>query len=333
MKKSFKQITKVVASIMVISFAFTGCQSKESTYPSKKIDFIAPGGAGGGWDTAIRTVAQTLQTTKLVTVPMPVTNLAGGGGGVALADLQKKVGDDQTIVVYSPPLLLINLNGTAENSYNDLTPISRLITDYGCFVVSKNSKYKTINEVFDALKADPKSVKFGGNSAAGSMDHIQFVVAAQAAGIEDIKALDYISFQNNEGAAQLMGGHIDLLSTGIADVAGLVESGDLLALASTADQRVGEGVIAEVPTLKEQGIDSVFYNWRGLFGPKDMPADALKFWEDTLAKMVETEQWKAACTKNGWTESYAGSGEFKTFLDETNEEYKAVLDDLGMLKK
>ncbi|WP_070000927.1 Bug family tripartite tricarboxylate transporter substrate binding protein [Cellulosilyticum sp. I15G10I2] len=333
MKKSFKQITKVVASVIVLSFAFTGCQSKGGTYPSKKVDFIAPGGAGGGWDTAIRTVAQTLQTTKLITVPMPVTNHAGGGGAVALADLQKKAGDDHTIVVYSPPLLLINLNGTSEYSYNDLTPISRLITDYGCFVVSKNSKYKTINEIFDALKADPKSVKFGGNSAAGSMDHIQFIVAAQAAGIEDISQLDYISFQNNEGAAQLLGGHIDLLSTGLADVAGLVESGDLLALASTADERVGTGVLAEIPTLKEQGIDSVFYNWRGLFGPKDMPADVLKFWEDTLAKMVETKEWDEACTKNGWTKSYANSADFKTFLDQTNEEYKEVLEDLGMLAK
>lgn len=333
MKKSFKQMVKVVALLMVFSIVFAGCKSGGDVYPSEKLDFIAPAGAGGGWDTTIRTVAKTLQDTKLVTVPMPITNLAGGGGGVALADFQKKVGDAQSIVVYSPPLLLINLNGTSEYGYTDLTPLSRLITDYGCFVVSKDSEYKTINDVFEALKADPKSVKFGGNSAAGSMDHIQFITAAKAAGIEDIAALAYISFQNNEGAAQLLGGHIDLLSTGLADVAGLLESGDLIALASTADERVGSGVLADIPTLKEQGIDSVFYNWRGLFGPKDMPADAVKFWEDTLAKMSETTEWQEACTKNGWTKSYANSADFKTFLEQTNEEYKVVLEELGMLAK
>ena len=70
---------------------------------------------------------------------------------------------EKLISVYSPPILLIELNGSSEFGYKDTTPLARLITDYGAFAVPKDSKYQTITEVMDALKADPKSVKIGGN--------------------------------------------------------------------------------------------------------------------------------------------------------------------------
>lgn len=343
MKKRIKKWSKLfIAALTVSALVLTGCGKKEAetasgdkggAYPSKPMNFIAPGGAGGGWDATIRTVAKTLKDTKLVDVPMPVTNKPGGGGGVALAYLQELQGDDKAIAVYSPPLILINLNGSTKLGYKDVTPIARLITDYGAFVVKKGSKYKSIAEVMEALKKDPKSVKIGGGSSAGSMDHIQFLMIAKAAGVENLKDIDYLSFQEGGANAQLLGGHIDLLTTGLGDVSALLESGQLVGLAQTADGRVGEGALAEIPTCKESGIDAVFYNWRGLFGAPGMPEDAVKYWEDTLTKMVETPEWDEAVKRNGWTKSFANSAEFSEFLDKTNEEYKDILADIGMLKQ
>ncbi len=327
----------VVASIVAAALFLVACskggEQSDGSYPSKALTFIAPGGAGGGWDSTIRTVARVLKDTDLVSVPMPITNKPGGGGGVALAYLQEEEGNDSVISVYSPPLLLINLNGTSEYSYKDLTPISRLITDYGAFVVKKDSKYGSIKEVMDALKEDPKSVKFGGNSSAGSMDHIQFLMVAKAAGVEDIRDIDYISYQNNEGAGQLLGGHIDLLSTGLGDVSALLESGQLVGLAQTADERIGEGALATIPTCKESGIDVTFYNWRGLFGTPGMSQEALDYWQKTLAAMVETPEWDEAVRTNGWSKSYANAADFTASLDKINEEYKLILADIGMLKE
>lgn len=312
------------------SFAWGSSKTDASNYPKKPMTFISPGGAGGGWDTTIRTVAKVLKDTKLVKVAMPVTNRPGGGGGVALAYLQGQKGNEKMVTVYSPPLLLTNLNGSSKFGYKDVTPIARLITDYGAFVVNKNSKYKTIKEVMDALKKDPKSIKIGGGSAAGSMDHIQFLMIAKAAGVKNIDKIDYISFQGGEGPAQLLGGHIDLFSTGLGDVSALLQSGDLIGLAQTSDKRAGTGKLAEIPTCIESGIDATFFNWRGLFGAPDMPQYARKYWEDTLAKMVKTPEWDEAVKKNGWSKSWANSEDFKTFLGQANEEYKEILTDIGM---
>lgn len=340
------QMKKLVAGLvmagLVATTLLTGCapkpaatadgaQAQAPDYPKKPMEFIAPAGAGGGWDLTIRTVSKTLQDTKLVSVPMPVTNRPGGGGGVNLAYMQEKKGSDGLISVYSPPILLIELNGSSEFGYKNTTPIARLISDYGAFVVGKDSKYKSITEVMDALKADPKSVKIGGTSAAGSMDHIQFLMMAKAAGVENLKDIDYISFQDS-GASMILGGHIDLYTTGLGEVQGLLESGDLVALAQTADKRVGSGAIAEIPTCKEQGIDEVFTNWRGLFGPPEMPEYALNYWADALGKMVQTPEWAEARKNHSWDDAYLNTAEFNTFLDETYEEYKAILADIGMLQ-
>ncbi len=334
-----KKVTQLLVLIIILGgMVLSGCSNEAGSggdqsdnYPKGKLDFVAPGGAGGGWDMTIRTTAKVLEDTELVKVPMPVTNTPGGGGAVFLAELQTKVGKDDTVVVYSSPLLLTNLNGSTEYSYKDTTPLARLITDYGAFVVAKDSKYQTITEVMDALKADPKSVKIGGNSSVGSMDHIQFLLIAKAAGVENLNEIDYVSFQDGTANAQILGGHVDLLTTGLGDVSALLESGDLRCLANTAPERVGEGTLGKIPTCKEQGIDATFENWRGLFGPKDMPDYAVSYWEETLGKMVETEEWLEASKKNGWSQCYLNSADFESFLTETNENYKSILKEIGMI--
>ncbi len=315
----------IIATLFALSSMMSLNTVQAADYPPKTINMVAPSGAGGGWDLTIRTVAKTLKDTGIVSSNLPVTNRPGGGGAVNLAYMQTQKGKGNLISVYSPPILLTNLTGLTQYSYQDTTPIARLITDYAAFVVPEGSKYKTIKEVMDALKADPKSVKIGGTSTAGSMDHIQFLLVAKAAGVTDLRQIDYVSFQDGSLVAQALGGHVDLISTGLGDVAELVKSGKLHALAQTADKRIGEGTIAEIPTVKESGIDVTFENWRGLFAPKDMPEDAVNYWRDAIAKMVKTPEWQAAVKRNGWDDAYQDDQTFNAFLAKTNEQYKSLI--------
>ena len=319
-----------LAALFIAVFAFAA--SAADSYPSKPFEFIAPAGAGGGWDTTIRLVAKTLGELQLITQPMPVTNKPGGGGAVSLAYIQRKANDPYVITVFSPPLLLINLTGQTPLGYKNLTPIARLIDDYGAFAVPKNSPYNTINDVVEAIKKDPKSVKVGGTSSAGSMDHVQFLQAMRAAGITNLKEIPFISLQEG-GLANLMGGHIDLFSTGMAETVGALESGDIKVLAITAPERVKTGPLSAVPTLKESGIDTVFINWRGLFGAQQMGNEARDIMADALKKMSESKEWLDLCARNGWDPVYMGPDEFTAFLEKTNEEYKSILAEIGFLKQ
>lgn len=321
-----KKLKYALTNLLIIAGSLVAISSVSAKdYPPRTVNMIAPAGAGGGWDVTIRTVVKTLKDKGIVKTNLPVINRPGGGGAVNLAYMQTQKGKGDLISVYSPPLLLTHLTGLTPYSYQDTTPLARLVTDYAAFVVPKDSPYTSINQVMEALKKDPKSVKVGGVSAAGSMDHIQFLLVAKAAGVQDLKSIDYISFQDGGVVAQVLGGHIDLISTGLGDVAGLLQSGELKGLAQTANKRVGEGAMAEIPTVKEQGIDAVFENWRGLFGPKNMPKEAVDYWRDALKQMTQTTEWKAALHRNGWDDAYLDQAPFEEFLSNTNEQYKTLI--------
>jgi len=333
MKKTLSLIM-IALFLAPLSLMATGQQDgsgeKSVQYPKGNFDFVAPGGAGGGWDLTIRTTAKVLKDTKLVKFPMPVRNNPGAGGSVHLASLQEKEGNDKIITVYSSPLILTKLAGTTDLDYNNVTPLANLIADYAVFVVRADSPYNSMADVMNSLKDDIKSVKVGGNSSAGSMDHLQFLLMAKASGIGELNTIDYISFDDS-GAAQILGGHIDLFSSGLSEVQALIESGDLKALGQTADHRVGEGIVAEIPTCMEQGIDATFVNWRGIFGPPNMPEYAVEYWRNTLKEMIATPEWAAARKTNGWDDAYLDAPEFATFLEKADADYREILSDIGML--
>lgn len=333
MKKiiSLLLVVLILAPIALMANGQSENADGTTMYPKSNLDFVAPGGAGGGWDLTIRTTAKVLKDTNLVKFPMPVRNNPGAGGSVHLASLQEKMGDDKIITVYSAPLILTKLAGTTELDYNNVTPLARLIADYAVFVVRADSPFNSMADVLNALKSDIKSVKIGGNSSAGSMDHLQFLLMAKADGISELKQIDYISFDDS-GAAQVLGGHIDLFSTGLSEVQALIQSGDLKALGQTAPHRVGEGIVAEIPTCVEQGIDATFVNWRGLFGSPEMPEYAVNYWRNTLKDLVETPEWADARKTNGWDDAYMDAPEFGTFLKQADMDFREILTDIGMLQ-
>ena len=302
-------------------------------YPEQSIEIIAPANPGGGWDTLARTIQLSLETEELVDQPLSVTNKPGGGGGVGLAYMAAQKGNDYTLVVYSPPLIINAINGTFEGkSYKDLTPLAKLITDYQIIVVKADSPYQTLEDLLNAMRADPKAIKFAGVSSPGSMDHVAFAKIAKAAGI-DPRQLEYIAFAGGgEATTALLGGNVTFLSTGIGESVAQLEAGTIRALAITAPERLPSDLLKDVPTVKELGYDVTYEIWRGVFGPAEMSPEAKAYWDAELKQMVASPTWKAQLEKLNWTDAYASGDEFTTFLGQETETYQALLTELGFAK-
>ncbi|HEY7657117.1 MAG TPA: hypothetical protein VH881_09660, partial [Burkholderiales bacterium] len=71
---------------------------------------------------------------------------------------------------------------------------------------------------------------------------------------------------------------------------------------------------------------------RGLFAPPGIPAEAVKFWDQTLAKMVKSESWKKMLERHQWFDAYADSATFRKDLAQDNKVYEQILTQLGMAK-
>ena len=296
--------------------------------PSKAVEFIAPANPGGGWDTLVRTTANVIRNENLADVNFAAINVPGGGGAVAWAQIARDSRNDHKLFATSPPIILVPLAGTSRFNHADFTPVARLITDYSIVLVKNDSPFQTINDLFEAIGENPR-LSVGGGSAAGSMDHISIAGAAAAAGL-NAASVNYIAFSGGgEAMTSLLGGHVEAVITGAGEAGVQLQGGDLRALGVSAPERI-PGL--DVPTYKEQGLDYTFDIWRGVMAPKDISEEALRYYEDLFARMMETDGWREATERLGWLDAYQNSEEFGAFLDAQLEQFRAVLGDLGLLR-
>jgi len=329
----------LLSSILTVSLA--ACNSgketsgSKSSYPERAISVVAPSGAGGGWDLTSRSFVKILSETNLVEEPMTVENKPGGGGAVFMAEYATKdKANNEKLFVNSPPIIINNLKkeGNSPYGYKNTTPLAQLTIDYGAIVVRDDSKYTDLKSLLEDMKKDPSKVTLAGGSAPGSMDHLIGILPAYKYGIDPTK-IKYVSYDGgSEAITALLGKNADVISTDISSTLEFVKAGKVKILAVTAPERIGGEVLSEVPTAKEQGVDAEFVIWRGVFGPEKMSKDAYTFWENTIAKLVETDEWKTEVETQGWQPEYRNGEDFKTFLAEQETQVNNLLEVLGMKK-
>ncbi|HET7597524.1 MAG TPA: tripartite tricarboxylate transporter substrate-binding protein, partial [Burkholderiales bacterium] len=136
---------------------------------------------------------------------------------------------------------------------------------------------------------------------------------------------------SSEALTNLLGGHIDLVTTAAGNAAGHVANGRMRVVGVAAPRRFG-GALADVPTWTEMGVKLVYGGFRGIVGPKDLKPEQVAYWEDVLRKATQVPEWKSNLEKNYWSDEFLTGKEFRKDLDETYDAMKSVLVDLGLAK-
>lgn len=294
---------------------------------SERLHVVIPAGPGGGLDGTAREAGRVLIELDLVE-QVSFENISGGGGGRAMAYfLENADRFEKPLLVNSTPLLVRSLQGLFPYSFRDLTPVAGLVADYGVFVVRADDPRRTWREVAAELVRDPRAFAVGGGSARGSLDHIVLAMALRFADV-DPRAVRYLPYDGGGKAMlALLGGEVDLLSTGLGETMAFIEAAEVRVLAVTASERVS--AIGETPTFKELGYPLVFANWRGVFGPPDMPVEVLERHVERLAAMRRSDAWRAALERRGWDSLDATGPSFATYLANQERQLKEVMIDIG----
>ena len=325
--KNIKKLVSVLFSVILL-FSATATNS----IAMDKIHFVIGGGAGGGWDGTARGTGEALTKSGMLK-SASFENMSGGGGGKALAfmiNTQPK----NTILVQSTPLVLRSITrhegyvtGSGVLSYKDVTPIAGVIGDYGAIAVAKDSPYKNFKDVVDAYKKNPSSIKMAGGSVRGSMDHLIGALAFQAAGANpnDVAYIPYDA--GGKALAGLLSGETQIISTGLGELMGARDQVRIIGI--TAPSRIADA--PDAPTLKEQGYDVQFVNWRGFFGPPNMSNKDKKALSTMLGKVMKTPEWEAVRKRNAWVNIYNSDKDFVKFLDAQTVEMTALMKKLGVI--
>ncbi|MBM3357632.1 MAG: tripartite tricarboxylate transporter substrate binding protein [Betaproteobacteria bacterium] len=299
--------------------------------PEKPVELVVPAAPGGGTDFIARTVQKIATSQRLIGLPMQVVNKPGGAGSLAFTYIAQHRGNPHFVSVTYPSLLTNHIVGTSPLRHSEFTSLALLRNAYMGFAVRADSPLKTPKDLLDRVRKDPQSVVFS-TFALGGPNHLALVLVMKAAGV-DVRKLKVVVFASGgESQTALLGGHVDVVPTGLYNLRGPVQDGRLRVLAITAPKR-SEGVFAQVPTWKENGIDAVMGQWFGIIGPQGMTAAHIAFWDEGLARVVQTDEWKAELQRNAEDNEYLNSRDSRRFLDQQYDEYRRILAELGLAKQ
>lgn len=300
--------------------------------PASAAECIAPADPGGGWDFTCREVGRLLTAEGLIDANMQVTNMPGGVGAVAYANVAGKRADDPELLVATST---VGITQIAQGKYPAGTDAMRWLgmlgADVGVIAVAKDSPYQTLADLLNTMKADPASVVTAGSSGVGGWDHIRLLMLAKAAGVEDLKAIRWVQFDGGTPAVtQMLGGQVGIVSTDLGEIMGFVESGDIRLLAVLADEKLE--VLPEVPTAKDQGFDVTGYNWRGFYTGGKVSDEAYQAWVDRLGKLYETAAWQESAKSKGLTPIWRGGDNFTAYVAEQEKTMADISREIGVLQ-
>ena len=311
------------------SVAASASGTAKSDYPTKTIDLMAPAATGGGFDTTARLIQKAMTDDKIVTQNITVSNVPGAGGTVGAAQIIKNTGNPYTLIVVGRVTIGSQVTGKTEAKVSGLTPIARMMAESEVIVTPKDSPYKSIKDLLDAIKKDVNSVKFAGGSA-GGIDHELAATLVKAAGA-DVKAWkSYVPFAGGgEAAAAIIGGQVQVGISGFGEFKGQIDSGNMKALAVSAEAPLKAA--SSIPTLKSQGVDVVMVNWRLLAAPPGISAGDLAALKDIAKKVHDSKTWSDFATKNDWFDNFSTEG-LLTFVQTETQSITATLTGLGLVK-
>ena len=293
------------------------------------IHFLIPGGAGGGWDGTARGTGEALTKSGLVG-NASYENMSGGGGGKAIGYLIENADSNHgTLMVNSTPIVIRSLTGVFPHNFRDLTLVSGTIGDYAALVVNSDSDIKSMSDLVSAYNSNPSNVAIGGGSVPGGMDHLVAAMVMQAAGADptEVKYIPYDA--GGKAMAALLSGEIKALSTGFSEAVAMAKAGEANIIGVTSDKRVD--AFSDAKTMKEQGIDTYFVNWRGFFAAPGLPDSKLDSYQTAISKMYETPEWEEVRARNGWENIHNSGDDFMTFLEGQEKEIESLMKKLGFL--
>jgi putative tricarboxylic transport membrane protein len=298
-----------------------------SARASANLKMMIPANPGGGWDTTGRALGKALQDAGVAST-VAYDNKGGAAGAIGLAQfVNSSKGDPNALMVMGAVMLGGIITGKPPVSLTQATPIARLTSEYNVFVLPANSPYKSMKDVVEQMKKDPGSIKWGGGSR-GSTEHIAAAMIAREVGVDPAK-INYVAFRGGgEATAAILGGNVSVGGSGYSEFAEYINSGKMKAIAVTSDKRL-KGI--EVPTMKEQGINVVIGNWRGVYGAPGITADQRKALTEMVVKATKSKAWTDALEKNAWTPAVMAGPEFEKFVDDEFASLRAVMVKSGMV--
>ena len=315
-----------LAAFVVLGLATVGIgAARAQSYPSRPIKIVVAFAPGGATDVLARSLALQLASQTGATVI--VENKPGASGAIAMELVARSAPDGYTLLwgsdtVVVQPLLRKNF---PVDPFRDLTPLARLGTAPNVISVNKKVAARDLKELVALAKAKPGNLKYG-SGGNGSSQHLSGEEFKIRAGIDMI----HIPYKGTGPAlTDALGGHIDVVLTGIGEVAPYAVSGDLRPLAVMSEARVA--ALPNVPTMIESGYPAfIGGSWMGVLGPANLPKDVATWLSDHFLAAAQSDEFKQKSQSFGITGALLKGPETGAFMRSLSDRFREAIDKAGI---
>ncbi len=283
-------------------------------YPTKPLTMIIPYGAGGTTDTWGRKLAVLLE--KYLGQSITVTNQGGASGSIGSQFVKDQPSDGYTLLVCAETMGTYRTMNICDLGYDDFTVISPLVGDPKVLVVGKDSKYNTLEELLEDIKANPGKITMS-HSGPGGSGHNQGLV---------LKELGYevamTSFDSgNDALLGVIGGQVDFTNPNISTLGGYIESGDVKALAVFSSERME--AYPDIPAFTETAPEAesylnIPYTLLSFVVNKDTPQEVVDVLKAATEKVFADPEWTEFVKANAADpvfEKYTDDASIQEFYD------------------
>ena len=289
-------------------------------FPNRGLTLLVPWSPGGGTDTVSRALASAL--TDELGQSVTVINRSGGGGVIGHHAIASAAPDGYTIGAVTVEVTLMHRTGLTELSTADYTPLALVTNNPGAITVRADSPWESVDDLVQALKANP-GVHFASGTSKGGIWDLARVGFLERVGLPQ----DAMPWVPSQGAApglqELLAGGVDVVTAALAETHALRKNGRVRTLAVMAPERIA--MAPEVPTLKELGIDWSIGGWAVISTPSALDETAYDTLRAALSRAVQSDAFRAPLLNAGFNLDYRDGEALDRFLAEQDSTNGALL--------
>lgn len=320
--RALSTLTVAFAALLAAGAARPQDAAAPIDYPQHVVTLITHSSPGGGSDVFLRELARHLG--PLMGVDFVVENVRGGGGARAMSRLANAPADGSVLYAATPSFIYTSLLSKPANTYEDLDPVVNVFFDQEVVYTRANGPFKTLRDVIDAARAGAGR---WGAATPGSLERQALERLKLAA---DVSARIVSHDGGGDLILNVLNGTLDIGVGEAQELRGQLDAGELRLLAVFSDERLAG--LPELPTVKEQGYDVVVTKFRGLMGPRGMPAAIVALWESAIERVLADPAYRKVYSSQMLTPMFMRQNDYARFLASFVEQTSTYLRSTGVIE-
>ena len=319
----------LLTAAVAIGVWITPVNPATAAWPERPISILIPWGPGGGADQLARALAPLLE--RELKVPINIVNRAGGSGAVGHVAIAQAPADGYTWGLNTVEIAMLHWQGLSNFSPKDYTVAGLINGDAGALVVKADAPFKSAKELLQAIREKPANSLKASGTGQGGIWHLGLIGWLVNEKI-DANKVPWIPSQGSAPAVQdLAAGGIDFVVVSLPEARALIDAGKLRALANMDSTRLW--LYPDVPSMKEAtGNEFVIQTWRGIVGPKNIPAEATTKMREALKKAYDDPIFQDFLKARGFGALWLDGDAAVSHMTQASDQFGKLMKEAGLIK-